>query len=463
MLIEWRDADSEETRMLLAARYVLPIAAPHIVDGAILVQGDHIVEIGELAQLREAHPDEEVRDFGLAVLMPGFVDLHTHLEFSSMRGLVDDLPYSQWKIQLLEIEQRLDAEDWEDAARLGAAEALQSGITTIADITETGASARAAAGAGLRAVAYREVSTMEKRKVPELMTRASEDIAEWREYGDPSRLTIGIAPHAAYSCHPEVYRQVAEMAIAEDLPVSMHVAGSKDEYDFVKYGSSRLAVDYRDTYTGVDLGWLPTGVSPVRYIDQWGLFDVPRMLAVHCTQVDDADIEILAERDVAIAYCPRCNAKLGMGVAPLGSFLQRGIEVGIGTDSPASNNTLDMFDEMRIGLLIQRSLTGYEPHLIARQFVKMGTLGAARALGLDDKVGSLEPGKQADIIAVDISHSHQIPTLYPYSTLVHTANQENVVFTMVAGQVLYDCGRWSLLDIDRIQARAEEMRVKLRP
>jgi len=448
--------------MLLAARYVLPIAAPHIVDGAVLVNGDRIVEIGELAKLRAEHPDEEVRDFGLAVLMPGFVDVHTHLEYSVMRGLVDDLPYSQWKLQLLDREEHLDPEDWEESARLGAAEALQSGITTIADITETGASARAAAGAGLRAVIYREVSTMDKREVSGVMARAGEDIAAWREYGDPSRLTIGIAPHATYSCHPEVYRQVAEKAIAEDLPVAMHVAGSKDEYDFVKYGSSRLAVDYRNTYSGSDLGWLPTGVSPVRYIDQWGLFDAPQVLAVHCTQVDDADIEILAAHDVAVAYCPRCNAKLGMGVAPLGSLLERGVRVGIGTDSPASNNTLDMFDEMRIGLLIQRSVAGYAPHLVARQFVKMGTLDAARALGLDDQVGSLEPGKQADIIAVDISHSHQIPTLYPYSTLVHTANQENVMFTMVAGQVLYDSGRWSLLDIDRIQARAEEMRDKLR-
>lgn len=448
--------------MLLAARYVLPVAAPHIVDGAVLVRGDRIIEIGEFERVKAAHPEEEVRDFGLAVLMPGFVDMHTHLEYSAMRGLVDDLRYSEWKLQLLEKEQLLDHDDWEDSARLGAAEALRSGITTIADITETGASARAAASSGLRAVIYREVSTMQKRAVPEVMARASEDIETWREYGDPSRLTVGIAPHATYSCHPELFRQVAAKAIAEDLQVSMHIAVSRDEYDFVKYGSSRLAVDYQDTYSGAELGWLPTGVSPVHYLNQWGLFEVPQILAVHCTQVDDSDIETLAENDVAVAYCPRCNAKLGMGVAPLGKLLQRGVRVGIGTDSPASNNTLDMFDEMRIGLLIQRSVAGYEPHLIARQYVKMATLDAARALGVDDVVGSLEPGKQADIIAVDISHSHQIPTLYPYSTLVHTTNQENVVFTMVAGQVLYDSGRWSLLDIDRIQARAEEMRVKLR-
>ena len=448
--------------MLLAARYVLPIAAPYIVDGAILVHGDHIMEIGELKTLKAAYPDEEVRDFGLAVLMPGFVDMHTHLEFSAMRGLVDDLPFTQWKLQLLEKQERLDAEDWEDSARIGAAEALQSGITTIADITDSGASARAAAGAGLRSIVYREVSTMSRREVPDVMARASEDIAAWAALGDPSRMTVGIAPHAVYSCHPELYRAVAEKAIAEGLPVATHLASSRDEYDFVKYGSSRLAVDYRQTFSGVDLGWLPTGETPVRYLAEWDIFDVPQMVAVHCTQVEDSDIETLATHDVSVAYCPRCNAKLGMGVAPLAKLLDRGVRVGIGTDSPASNNTLDMFDEMRIGLLIQRAVTGYQPHFVAPQFVKMATLDAARALGVDDRIGSLEPGKQADIIAVDISASHQIPTLYPYSTLVHTANQENVVFTMVAGQVLYDSGRWSLLDIDRIQARAEEMRVKLR-
>jgi len=448
--------------MLLAARYVLPIAAPHIVDGAVLVRGDEIVEIGEFENMRRSHPDEEVRDFGLAVLMPGFIDLHTHLEFSAMRGLVDDLPYSQWKLQLLEKEERLDPEDWNDAALLGAAEALESGITTIGDMSDSGAAARAAAGAGLRAVVYREVSTMDLREVDDVMARATDDIAAWKELGDPSRLTVGIAPHAAYSSHPELYRRVSEKAMAEGLPVATHLATSRDEYDFVKYGSSRLAVDYRQIYSGVDIGWLPTGVSPVRYVEQWGLYDVPNLVAVHCTQVDDSDIEILMENDVAIAYCPRCNAKLGMGVAPLSMFLHRGLRLGIGTDSPASNNTLDMFDEMRIGLLIQRSVVGYQPNLVARQYVKMATLDAARALGIEDRVGSLEPGKQADIIAVDISHSHQIPTLYPYSTLVHTANQENIMFTMVAGQVLYESDRWSLLDIERIQARAEEMRVKLR-
>jgi 5-methylthioadenosine/S-adenosylhomocysteine deaminase len=188
--------------MLLTARYVLPISTPHIEHGAVLVRDDKIVEIGDLEHLRELHPDEPVRDFGLAALLPGFVDLHTHLEYTAMRGLVDDLPYSSWKYQLLQKERLFDAPDWDDSALLGALEALQSGITTVADVTESGASGRAAQSAGLRGVIYREVATMEKPKVAGVMAQAAEDIVQWRDASDPSRLTIGIAPHAPLGGQP---------------------------------------------------------------------------------------------------------------------------------------------------------------------------------------------------------------------------------------------------------------------
>ncbi len=447
--------------MLLTARYVLPIATPHIEQGAVLVRGDRIVEIGDFEHLRRLHPDEPVKDFGLAALLPGFVDLHTHLEYTAMRGLVDDLPYSRWKLQLMQRERLFSSQDWDDSALLGALESLQSGITTIADITETGASGHAAQAAGLRGFIYREVATMEKGRIADVMERAAADVAAWRDTTDPERLVIGMAPHAPYSCHPELFRRVAEIA-TDGTPVAIHLAGSREEYQFVKYGSSMLATDVREVYDRNAPLWLPTGVSPVRYVLQWGLFDVPNIMAVHCTQVDDEDIEILASHDVAIAHCPRCNAKLGMGVAPVSKFLDAGVRLGIGTDSPAASNSMDMFEEMRIGLLVQRATLGEEHFIPARQFVKMATLDAARALGIDDQVGSLEPGKQADIIAVDLSKSHQIPTHYPYGTLVHTANQENVLWTMVGGEVLYESKAWPTLDHERVYGRAEEMRMKLR-
>lgn len=447
--------------MLLAARYVLPVTGPPIEDGAVLVRGDEIVAVGPRAELERDAPGEEMRDFGLAALMPGFVDVHTHLEYSAFRGLVNDLPYTEWKFHVLAKEHLLTPEDWADSAMLGAAEVLRSGITTVADISDSGAALDAVVASGLRGLVYREVQTMKKADVGAVLDEASADLARWRELSDPALVRLGVAPHAPYSCHPELFARVAEWAAADGLPVATHLAGSKDEYDFIKYGSSSLAVDFTDPTRWSDVGWLPTGVSPVRYLLQWGFFAAPQVLGVHCVQVDSEDVQVLTSYDVAVAYCPRCNAKLGMGVAPLGKFLDHGLRVGLGTDSPASNDTMDVFDEMRIGLLIQRSVGG-PSFFSAESYVRMATIDGARALGLEDQVGSLEPGKKADIIAVDLSHSHQLPTQSPYSALVHTSNQENIVLTMVGGRVLYEPGSWHTVDVADVFAKVDRVRGRLR-
>ncbi len=446
--------------MLLAARYVLPVTQPHIEDGAVLVRHGVIEAVGSRGELQAQNPDEEVRDFGLAALMPGFVDVHTHLEYSVFRGLVNDLPYTQWKLQVLETESVLTSEDWDDSARLGALEALRSGITSVADITDTGASLRAVADAGLRGIVYREVQTMEKNRVRDLMARAFDDVARWREGSDPSLVRIGLAPHAPYSCHPDVFGSVAEEAVRAGLPIATHLAGSKDEYNFIKYGSSPL-MDFPDLLES-GVGWLPTGVSPVRYLLQWGFFSAPEVLGVHCVQVDEEDIRVLAAHDVAVAYCPRCNAKLAMGVAPVHAFSDFGLRLGLGTDSPASNATMDYFDEMRVGLLIQRSVAGEASFYTAERYIRMATVGSAQALGMGESVGSLESGKRADVIAVDLSHSHQIPTTDPAGALVHTANQDNVLMTMIDGKVVYERGEWATLDAERIMERAAAVRARLR-
>jgi 5-methylthioadenosine/S-adenosylhomocysteine deaminase len=345
-------------------------------------------------------------------------------------------------------------------------ETVRSGITTIADITRLDHSLAAAKQAGLSGVIYREVQTMDKAKVAERMRAAEEDIDDWTSRVAGSPIEVGLAPHSPYTCHPTLFEAAAELAIRRGLPAAIHLAGSRDEYDFVRYGSSNLAQDFREEAGWRELAWMPTGVSPVRYVLQWGLFKVPRLLAVHCVQVDEPDVEVLAEHGVSVAHCPRCNAKLGMGIAPLPLFFEHGLTVGIGTDSPASNNTVDPFDEMRIGLLLQRGTTSDEReffrYFTARTFVRLATIHGARALHLEHEIGSLEPGKRADIVAVDLSASHMVPTADPYSALVHTANQENVSMTMVAGRVVYQDGAHPTLDAERVLARAHEVRAKLR-
>ncbi|MBN2404866.1 MAG: amidohydrolase family protein [Coriobacteriia bacterium] len=448
--------------MLLLARYVLPVSSAHIEDGGVLVKDGAIVAVGPRAEMLSAHPDEEVRDYGLAALMPGFIDLHTHFEYSAFRGVVDDLPYTQWKLQVLAKEALLDDQDWRDSSILGAIEAIRSGITTFADISDSGASVDAAARSGLRGVLYREISTMDKRQVEAEMASAIADMDLWRAKVDDSLITIGIAPHSPYSCHPTLFQAVADYVAETDTPVAIHLAGSKDEYDFVKYGSSMLGQEFRDQAGWSEMLWMPTGVSPVQYLHQWGLMEVANVMAVHCVHVDDADIDILASNGVAIAHCPRCNLKLGMGIAPLHSFVEKDICVGIGTDSPASNSTIDFFDEMRVGLLTQRGIGGETAYYTGQRFVRMATLGGAQALKIDHLVGTIEVGKRADIIAVDLSQNHQVPTQDPYGALVHTANQEDVLMTMVDGRILFEEGRVTTLDPEEISDALERVRVKLR-
>ncbi|MCL4079316.1 amidohydrolase family protein [Coriobacteriia bacterium Es71-Z0120] len=447
--------------MLLSARYVLPVSAPFIENGAVLVRDGLIVEVGLRDELKARYPDEEERDFGQAALMPGFVDLHTHLEYAVFRGMVDDAPYSQWKLQVMRKESALDAEDWAVSAELGATEAVRSGITTIADITDSGASVGAASAAGLRGVIYREVATMDRSQVERALADALDDVERWQQ-AVSDRIEVGLAPHSPYSCHPKLFEAVAQTATERGLPVAMHLAGSKDEHDFVKYGSSLLGQDYREASGWSGIGWLPTGVSPVRYVYQWGILEVPRMLAVHCVHLDEGDVGILAKTRTAVAYCPRCNLKLGMGIAPLQELMDAGVLVGIGTDSPASNSTMDFFDEMRIGLLVQRGLAGEARFYPAERFVRMATLEGARALGLDHLVGSLEAGKRADIVAVDLSRSHQVPTQDPYGAVVHTANQDDVLLTMIDGAVVFDRSAADAEAFAGLVGRADRVQAKLR-
>jgi 5-methylthioadenosine/S-adenosylhomocysteine deaminase len=450
--------------MLLVARYVLPVSKPPIENGAVLVRGGRIEDVGYATKLKTRYPDEETRDFGLAAIMPGFVDAHTHLEYSAMRGLINDVPYAAWKLHIAEDEKLFALEDWNDSALLGALEAIRSGITTVADITGTGASYRAVQAVGLRGIIYREVGTMERGEVDRVLGAAFEDIEDWRQGTDPASMRIGIAPAPLFSCHPLVFKRIGEYA-ADGTAVACHLAGSREEYEFIRYGSSPFSVHSTEQERGYGIDmppWLATGVSPVRYILNWGLFDAPNVLAIHCVQVDDADIDKLAEYDIAVAVCSRCNAQLAMGIAPLSKLIKAGIRVGLGTDSPAAIDTTDPLAEMRIGLLLQRALGNRSDFFTSTQMVRLATLGAAEALRVEDSVGSLDVGKLADIIALDLSNSNQAPTHDPNSAVVHTVTQDNILMTMVGGKILYDGRHLHDVDVQRVFARAEEMRLKLR-
>ncbi len=450
--------------MLLKARYVLPISADIIVDGGIVVRDGAIADIGPFEVVRLRNPEEEVVDYGTAALMPGLVDVHTHLEYSVMRGLSPDLPYVPWVFEMLRQAAKMDPNDWYDSAILGGLEAISNGITCVGDITVRREMVKAASELGLRAVLYREVGAMDKRRVGYAMNQAERDIADWAELYGSNLLHIGIASAPVFMCHPLVYGKVAAFAREEGLRVAMRLAGSREEVNFVRYGSSPFAVDTlndRGGYVEVP-PWLPTGTSPIRYALNWGAFEADHVLVIHAVYIDEHDLRKMKEYQVAVGVCSRCNAQLGMGVASVGELVRSGLAVGVGTDSPAAVDSTDVFRELAIGMLLQRATHSHE-FADAKMMLRLATEGGARALGLEDSIGTLDVGKRADIIAVDLSVAGQTPLLNIESTIVNTCTGNDVLMTMVDGEVLYEKNQWHVdVDVAHNIVRVIGIRNKLR-
>ena len=454
--------------MLLTSKYVVPVTAPYIEDGAVLVKDGKIADIGTAEELKARYPEEEVKDYGLAALSPGFVNMHTHLRYTALRGLFEDLSYADWRVALYSCQPFFALADWDMSAKLGVLESIASGITTVADLTSSDSSLKAISEAGLRGRVYREVRTSQAKDVDEYMQDAISDLENWRSSYASSRISFGIGAGSTYATHPKVYKEVAKYANETGTPVTMHLAGSQEEDDFLRYGSSPFSVHANANEKSVlnveRPVWLPAGVSAVRYVYNWDILEVPNIYIVHGVHVDDDDIDILKRCGVSVAHCPRINAKLGMGSAPIQKYLEAGITVGLGTDSSAAVDTADMVDEMRVGLMIARANRDPKKPIIASEkMLRMATIDAAHALGMDSEIGSLEVGKRADIIAIDLHNSHQNPTTNPASAIIYTANQDNVMMTMVDGQILYDnFVHISGLKRDEIVEAAREIRQHIR-
>ncbi len=301
---------------------------------------------------------------------------------------------------------------------------------------------------------------MDNRQTAELMKELADRVSMFQEEAEGSMVVVGVSPYSVYNSCPPLMKEVAEFARQNHLLLAIHLAGSKEEYDFVKYGSGPLAHQYRQLMGWGDFLWQPTGVSPVKYVEHWHVLD-SNVVAIHCVQVGEEDMDILQRYGVRIVHCPRTSAKLGMGITPLCRLLKRGLFAALGTDSPASNYTNDFFDEMRVSLLLQRGLFADVASLTAERFVELATLGGARVLGLEKMIGSLEVGKRADLIVVDISEAHEAFGKDPFALLVYWANQDNVIMSMVDGKILYQQGEFYSLDAEKIVGRTKLIKEKL--
>ena len=424
-----RDGD---VRRVLSADWVLPVDRSPIEGGAIAVEDGTIAAVAPSERLGDGERFHE------AAIVPGFVNAHSHLEYAVYAGFGEGLPFVPWLDTHIERKRRVGWDAVLSGARLGAAECLSSGVTTVADSSFEGAAATACAELGLRATVYLEVFGSD----PDV---ALEHFASRRDRIAPAwqAVRLGVAPHAPYSATPEVYAACADLGV----PMTTHLSESEAERQWLTSGSGVMA-----TLTD---GWLvrPPGKTPVRHLAAHDLLR-PGVLAAHCVKVDEEEIELLARHRVAVAHCPRSNALLGCGIAPLAELQAAGIPVGLGTDSPASTPSFDVFDEMRAAVFAARARRERPDALSAAGALELGTLGSARALGLESEIGSLAPGKRADLAVVSLSGSPYLPWEDPAAAVVFGGSPERVLLTLVGGEERYRKGEFDWHELRHAAARA---------
>jgi 5-methylthioadenosine/S-adenosylhomocysteine deaminase len=397
------------TRQTLTARWVLPIDAPAIADGAVVVDGDTIEWVGPAAHAPQTPAHEALGD---VVLLPGLVNAHAHLELTVLRGFLEGLPFRSWIRTLTAARAQLTDEELLASAIVGALEGLAAGITTFADTSPSTAALRALATVGARGIAYLEVFGPDPADAAAAVTMLRQRVDAARRAHAP-RVQVGVSPHAPYSVSPALFRATADYARADALPVAVHIAESEDERHLVVDGSGRWADFLRERGLAVS----PLASSSIALLDDTGLL-AARPLLIHCVRIDDRDARRIAEQGATIVHCPVSNAKLGHGVAPLDRMLAHDIAVGLGSDSVASNNQMDLLNEARTGVLLQRAVQQRPDTISARDALHLATLGGARALGLGDRIGSLTPGKAADLAAFPLDDLRGVPTGAPEDALV---------------------------------------------
>jgi cytosine/adenosine deaminase-related metal-dependent hydrolase len=409
---------------------VLPVEAPPLERGGVAVEDGRIVEVGPADEL-----DGERRDFPEAAIVPGLVNAHSHLEYAVYAGFGDGLPFGPWLHTHIERKARIGWEEFVAIAALGGAECLAAGVTTVADASFSGAAAVAADRLGLRAVVYLEVFGADPGRAEDLWQRVE---ALERDVGPLVRL--GVSPHAPYSVSRELYRELRALG----LPLATHVAESDDETEYMLRGGGPIAAVSDVT---------PPGTTSVRHLAAHGLLD-SRVVAAHCVKVDEEEIALLAEHDAGVAHCPRSNALLGCGIAPLRALVDAGIRVGLGTDSPASTPSFDMFEEMRMAVYAARAREERPDALSASAALELATLGSARALGLEDEVGSLAVGKRADLAVVSLAESPYLPWEDPSVAVVFGGSPHRVLLTLVDGETRYEKGGFEWPELRRSAAAA---------
>jgi cytosine/adenosine deaminase-related metal-dependent hydrolase len=433
------------------ARWVLPISAPPLENATVAVADGRIAYVGSRANA----PRAEDRDLGDALLMPGLVNVHTHLELTVLRGFLEDLDFAHWIWRLNGVKRAvLDRESLLDSARLGMLEGVRNGITTFADTCDSGVAFDAMLESGVRGIMYQEVFGPDPSSCAKSLEELRSRVAGLRSRETPL-VRAGVSPHAPYTVSDPLYAAVARYALDDGLRVATHIAESQVEKDLVERGEGVFAEGLRKRNIATPL----RARSSIELLRKTGVLGT-RPLLIHCVHLDDADIATITGSGAPVAHCPVSNAKLGHGTAPLLELLASGVTIGLGSDSVASNNRMDLLAEGRAAILGQRARAARHDVLCARDALALATLGGARALGLDQEIGSLETGKSADLAAFPCPPA-AMPIHDPEATAIFALPGTCASLVTVAGRELVRDGELLHHDaslMGRIENTARRMR-----
>ena len=417
------------------ARWVLPITAAPIEDGVVACESGVIRFVG---QASEAPPGDDF-DLGDAVLLPGLVNAHTHLELTAMRGFLEGLSFDQWIDTLRRSRAAvLDDDALLDSARLGVLEGIQHGVTTFSDTSASGVSARAMRECGVRGIMYHEVFGPDPAICDAALAELDMRVTALRA-DETDLVRIGVSPHAPYTVSDDLYRAVAAYAVANSLPIAMHISEGDAEQDLVRRGEGMFATWHGRRGIPVQ----PRARSPISLLSDIGALP-PRSLLIHAVKADSEDIRTIVRHGACIAHCPTSNAKFGHGIAPLEAFLEAGIDVGLGSDSVASNNRMDILDEARMAVLSANLRSQSPTALTAERALELATIRGARALGRAAVTGSLEAGKSADLAAFRLDTLRTNPSCDPAAALVFAMGGSRAFLVVVAGRHLVEHGELTL-------------------
>ena len=422
---------------LVEARWVIPVEP----EGVVLERHTVVVDDGRIrailphGEARSGYSAHQIVELGEHVVLPGLVNAHTHAGMTLMRGLADDVPLMRWlKDHIWPVESRWVGDEFvRDGTMLAVAEMLRGGTTCFNDMYFYPADAgRAAAAAGMRCVVgmiVLDFPTVWAGGADEYLARATEVHDEFRSH---PLVDTAFAPHAPYTVSDAPLERIRTLADELDVPVHIHLHETRGEVE------SAVAA---------------SGARPFARLDRLGLV-TPRLVAVHMTELEESEIERIAECGAHVVHCPESNLKLASGFCPVAKLLAAGVDVALGTDGAASNNDLDMIQEMRTASLVAKAVARDATAVPAHRAISMATIAGARALGRDDEIGSLVPGKAADMIAVDLGAVETQPVYDAASQIAFSASRRQVSDVWVAGRVLLRNGALLTVDEDRLLERA---------